>query len=107
MGNMSQTDLPPELRFADKPTLNFKFFVLALLENYETGHANLHYGFVLYDWLDKRNLIKITPDEKKEAFKEAKNNVNNAKSIIIDNMFKTNKLNPTELKLTLKNLNDE
>ena len=104
---MSKNDLPPELRFADKPTLDFKFFVLSLLENYETGHANLHYGFVLYDWLDKKNLIKITPEDKREAFKEAENNVNKAKSLIIDKLLKTNKLNITELKETVKTYKNE
>ncbi len=99
---LTQNDLPQELRFATKPTLDFKFFVIALVDNYEAGHRNLAYGWVLYDYLDKNGKLTIAPAVKKEFFAKAKQDVKLAKAMIIDLLFESGVITIEEIRELIK-----
>ncbi len=86
--NFGVNDLPPELRHVDKPQLDWKWILQTLAAHYAT-EKNLAYGWVLYDYLDKMEHIKVSPEVKREFFAKAENNANKAKSLLMDELIGT------------------
>lgn len=93
---------PQELKRTDKPTLDKKVYINAIMRSYQASHDKKSvWGWFLYDWLDERGAIQIDPKEFAEAFKASNNNIDAAKTKVMNMLIQTERVTFEQVKALL------